>query len=470
MITYVYDGARLLDCPKCGQAVRVDRHGNLAKLQCYGGCDEPDVIAGIDMEALLRELDELHANGRGPAAGARRLVATAAAYIPPERTRWAWAGRVPLGAVTLLAGRQGLGKSTLLAGLAAELSRGALAGDLADAPADSLLLGYEDHPASTTVPRLMAGAADLDRVHILSVIEDGRPDLISVPEDVDRIAALAAERGARLLVIDPLVASLPGRVDAHRDQDVRRALAQLAQLAEASDLAVLCAIHLRKGSSSEALDRVSGSIAFTAAARSVLAFGRTAEEDDGVGRVLAHAKSNVGPLAPSLAYKIESTTVRRDDGAAIPTSRLVNEGECDTTAGELLSPQAPEAASEVEAAVEWLADELADGEWRPTAELREAARKADIAWRTVGRARERLGVETDRHAIGASHRAVGHWRIPVVPRGLARQGLARQETAENPRNQADSEVEADLPCQDSVLGTTAPDEVVWDYREDDLDA
>jgi hypothetical protein len=365
---------------------------------------------------LARHLDGSPTpNGDSPAVG-RQLVPQVLSTIEPIRTRWAWEGRLPLGAVTLLAGRQGLGKSTLLASIAADLSRGRLPGDLAGEPATVLMASYEDPTDSVQVPRALAAGADLELLVGLDLIEDGRPDLLSLPGDLDLIADAAREYRARVLVIDPLMAALPGRIDSHRDQDVRRALAPLGQLAEDADLAIIAVLHLRKGAATEALDRISGSVAFTAAARSVLAFG-CGEEDDGAsedGRVLAHAKSNLAPLAPSLAYRIESVTVHHD-GIDIPTSRLACEGECDTHAGELLSPPVAEDRTEVDIAAEWLGDELGDGEWHPAAEVREAAKRDDIATRTLQRAMSRLGVEPDRRApAGRSGpgSAVGHWRLP----------------------------------------------------------
>ena len=41
------------------------------------------------------------------------------------------------------------------------------------------------------------------------------------------------------MVIDPLMAFLPGQVDSHRDQDVRRVLAPLAALAAETAATVL---------------------------------------------------------------------------------------------------------------------------------------------------------------------------------------------------------------------------------------
>lgn len=373
---------------------------------------EPRVRFGPKLREELRAQRERVGNGNGNgAAVGRRVVLTPASAITPERTRWAWAGRIPLGAVTLVAGRQGLGKSTLIASLAADLSRGQLDGELAGEPCGVMLVSYEDHPRSTTVPRLMAAGADLERVLVLTAEEDGRPDLVSVPGDLERIASAAVDSGARLLAIDPLVAALGGGIDAHRDQDVRRALAPLAQLAEEADLAVLAAIHLRKGGASEALDRVSGSIAFTAAARSVLAFGRTAEDDEDPGRVLAAAKSNLGPLAASLAYRIEGRELHANGDERISTSRAVLIGECEASAAELLSPPPPEPRTDTDAAAEWIEDELADGEWHPSRELREAAKAAGHTDRTVQRASKRLGVAVDRRGYPART----HWRLTVAP-------------------------------------------------------
>ena len=316
-------------------------------------------------------------------------------------------GSYPLGAVTLLAGRQGLGKSALLANLTADLTRGRLPGELRGKPRTVLLASYEDHYASTIVPRLIAADADLNFAAGLELIDDGKPDLISLPADLEAIAAEAELYKAKVLLIDPLMAALSGRVDSHRDQDVRRALAPLAQLAADADIAIVAVLHLRKGAANEALDRVSGSVAFTAAARSVLAFGEASDDDqEGTGRVLAHAKSNLGALAPSLLYGVEGATVNHGD-LEIPTARLVCEGECDVRAGELLSPPAGEDRTEVEIAMDWLADHLGDGEWHETSTIRDEAKAADIAPRTLQRAMARLGIEAKRDGFPSR----GYWRL-----------------------------------------------------------
>jgi hypothetical protein len=363
------------------------------------------LLDGMGRPEAIERLRALDVSGRG--RDGRRLRAIPYSKVEPKIVRWVWEGRVPLGAVTLGVGRQGLGKSTLLASLAADLSRGRLAGDFYGDPTTVLMVNCEDAHETTVVPRLLAAEADLDRVVGLDIEQDGRPDLPSLPADVALIADAARQHRAGAVLIDPLMAALPGRVDSHRDQDVRRALAPLAQLAEDADLAILAVLHLRKSPANDALDRVSGSVAFTAAARSVLAFGRADgdEDDDGEHRILAHAKSNLGPLAPSLAYRIESATVHHGE-LAIPASRLVCEGESAVGASELLTPPVSEDRTEVEIAAEWLADHLGDGDWRPSGEIREAANAAGIASRTLQRARSLAGVEAKRDGFPA----LGYWR------------------------------------------------------------
>lgn len=357
------------------------------------------------LERLARQAER-----NGDAENARRLILRPYSEVEVEDTRWAWRDRIPLGALTLLAGRQGLGKSTLLTRLAADLSCGRLQGDLHGEAVTVLMASFEDSP-STVAARLLAADADRDRVVELGLTEAGQPDLLTLPADAGLIAEAVREHGARAVIVDPVMAALSGRVNSYRDQDVRRALAPFAQLAAEADLAVIGVLHLRKGAAVEVLDRISGSVAFTAAARSVLAFGQEpGMADDSPDRVLAHAKSNLGPLASSLSYRVEPVTVEAG-GSEIQTVRLASNGECDLTASDLLASPVATDRSEVEVAAEWLADELADGKWRESRAVKAAAKAAGISERTLQRAKQRLGVEDRREG----YPAVSEWRLPVAP-------------------------------------------------------
>jgi predicted ATP-dependent serine protease len=55
---------------------------------------------------------------------AMKIVSQTAAEVQPERVRWAWAGRIPLGEPTILAGSPGIGKTQLAIRVCAEATRG----------------------------------------------------------------------------------------------------------------------------------------------------------------------------------------------------------------------------------------------------------------------------------------------------------------------------------------------------------
>ena len=323
-------------------------------------------------------------NGRREGAAPVALVVRTMADIAPEPVEWLWDGRIPVGGITLLIGDPGEGKSMATLAIATAVTLGApLPGETAGArePGDVLLLAAEDSEKHTIRPRLDAMGADVLRVH--------RPDGILWPDgSVTPLCDLSdpVQRGAlrdyiartrpRLVIIDPLTAYLPG-IDSHRDAEVRSVLAPLAEIAAEYRCAIVCVLHLRKSSADRAIYRASGSIAFVAAARSVLLAGR--DPDDPRRRAIAHVKSNLSPLAPSVGYTIDG-------------GRWGWTGESDLTADRILAaPAGAEERSALEEAIEWLAEYLADGP-RAADEVHRDAARVGISARTLRRAREALQI------------------------------------------------------------------------------
>ena len=206
-----------------------------------------------------------------------RVIAPAAQAVPVasytrEKVDWLVPGRVPRRAVTLLVGDPGLGKSLLTC---------AWAGDLSRRGESVLFATAEDSIAATVRPRLEAVEADLERVHIVRLMREGVEEGLALPDDVGELDRLVRETEAQLVVIDPLMAHLPGTVNSWRDQSVRRALAPLHRLAEEHGCAVIVVAHLNKAAGTEALYRVGGSIGLGGAARSALLFARNPNDPDG---------------------------------------------------------------------------------------------------------------------------------------------------------------------------------------------
>jgi RecA-family ATPase len=374
-------------------------------IRALGLATAPDAVSGA------REAAEGAPAQKGRA---RRVILTPASEITPERLRWLWAQRVVLRGLSVIAGEPGLGKSTLTVELAADVTDGRLEGDLHGEPHDVLIATAEDHFASVVWGRLTAAGADMNRIHRITVEDRDGEDLLTIPDDVAQIEQRCAELAAAgrpvgLVVVDPVAAFIGGGTDTHRDAAVRRVLTPLAQLAERQHLAVLAVAHLNKDTAGKLLARVGGSIAFGAAPRSVLAFARHPEDpggDQGIERVIVAAKSNHGQYAPSLAARIEGREVE----AVGSVSRLVITGECEIGADDL-GAQTGGDHHDRDAAAEWLADELADGQWHESRSLKARAKDADHSERTLKRAKQALGVEDRREGF----QAVSEWRLAVGP-------------------------------------------------------
>ena len=72
------------------------------------------------------------------------------------------------------------------------------------------------------------------------------------------------------MVVDPLMAFLSGDTNSHKDQDVRRALAPLASVAQRTGAAVLIVRHLNKAGGGNTPYRGGGSLGIIGAARAGL--------------------------------------------------------------------------------------------------------------------------------------------------------------------------------------------------------
>jgi putative DNA primase/helicase len=311
-----------------------------------------------------------------------------ASEIEVRPVEWLWPGRVPQGGLTVLAGEPGLGKSLLSIWLASGFSRGAFGSK----PATSLFLTAEDSREHTVLPRLVAAGAKCERIVFPPPAKDGLERSISLPDDIGYLRQLVAKAAVRLVVFDPLVAYLPGKVNSWQDQSLRGALAPLAALAQEQQTAMLLVAHLNKGQNADPLRRLGGSIGLAAAARSMLLLARDPDDPEGATgpmRVLAQAKSNLGLLEPSLAYRIKPASLAND----VTTASLVAAGASRFSAAELLALNETEARSKLSEAEALLRAELENGP-RPVTELREAALKLGISITTLGRAKKRVGARS----------------------------------------------------------------------------
>jgi putative DNA primase/helicase len=321
--------------------------------------------------------------------------------------RLLWPGWLARGKLHILAGAPGTGKTTVALALAAAVTRGGSWPSGTSAPVGNVLIwSAEDDAADTMMPRLRAAGADASRIFIVGDYSDGMDKRAFDPAaDIDLLEQEAERIGnVVLLIADPVVSAVTG--DSHKNTEVRRALQPIVDLASRLDAAVLGITHFSKGGAGkDPAERVTGSIAFGALPRVVMVTAkRTDAEAGNDARLLARAKSNIGPDGGGFAYALEQV---EHDGLSASVVRFG--AALDGSAKELLGDAEGEAdddAGEQHDAADWLRDVLLTGPM-PVKDVKRHANDSGFAWRSAQRAMRRAGVESKRGGFG--QRAT--WRL-----------------------------------------------------------
>jgi hypothetical protein len=207
------------------------------------------------------------------------------------------------------------------------------------------------------------------------------------------------------VVIDPITAYL-GEVDSHRNAEVRALLAPLSDLAAQHNTAIIGVSHLNKSAGTEALMRVTGSLAFVAAARA--AYLVALDPENPARRFFLPMKNNIGPDSAGLAFRIESATVQSPGGPLETSCVAWDPSPVTTTADEVMRTQAPEQTSALREAEEWLEEILAEP--TPAGEVSRMAANAGISPKTLRRASESLGIVKEKTGMK------GGWTWSLPPK------------------------------------------------------
>jgi putative DNA primase/helicase len=262
-----------------------------------------------------------------------------------------------------------VGKSYFSINIAAGISTGRTWPDtLTAAPKGSILfINCEDGLGDTIKPRAEACGADCSKITILNAN-------IDLSLEVERLDSIIRKmKDCHLVVIDPITAHL-GDFDTDKMR-IRSALNPLALLAEKYNVANLMISHLNKSETLKALYRVTGSVGFIAAARSVYAIARDEEDKD--RRLFIPLKANLAIDAKILAWRIINGAIIFED---LPV-------EVDVESA--FSKEAAEESSCLRDAIEFLEMELADGPVLSNELLKRSAQN-EISIRTLKRAKKKL--------------------------------------------------------------------------------
>jgi hypothetical protein len=272
-----------------------------------------------------------------------------------------------------------------------------------------ITLSAEDDATDTIRPRLDAAGADVGRVYIVSAVraEHGKGhrgfnlqgDLLLLEQAIEQIGDV------RLVVIDP-VSSYLGKVDSHRNAELRAVLEPIGEMASRLGVAVLSITHLSKGGGSTANSRFIGSIAFVAQARAAFIVARDPEDRD--RRLFLPTKNNLGPEGSGIGFRIGQVET--------PTGLLAPTIFWDTIPVKVSAEQALSGTTDLEStssqdeAADFLRATLRDGPMA-TKKVKDEVRNAGLSWRTIRRAKEAMGVTASKSGME------GGWQWTLPQRG-----------------------------------------------------
>ncbi len=293
--------------------------------------------------------------------------------VQQTEVEWFWHPYIPFGKLTIIHGNPGEGKTFFAMQLAAACTNRKFLPQMEPfEPFNMIFQTAEDGLGDTVKPRLLSAEADLERV---LVIDDANNPLTLADE---RIENAIRENHARLVIIDPLQAFLGANVDMNRANEVRPIFRRLADVAQATNCAIVMIGHLNKAAGSQSTYRGLASIDITAVVRSLLFIGKV--KTDPTTRVIVHEKSSLAPPGQSLAFSLGDEKGFRWIGAYdISAEDLLAGGEGNKT--ELKQEQA----------VKLIDEFLSEGRKVSIAEINKEAAERGISERTVRLARNSMG-------------------------------------------------------------------------------
>ena len=364
------------------------------------------VAAGGNREQFINIVAQAEQNGTAPAK--EQPLSERADTIKREKIEWVWPSRFPLAKLSIIVGDPGTGKSHAVLDMAAIVSKGDTWPDGSGEAKQGnvIILSAEDGAGDTIVPRLEAARATLSNIHIFPATidyeaEDGTSKTRTFNLEADRDLLereLTLIDNVRLVIIDP-VSCYMGGIDSHKMTDVRGFLAPLAALADRYRVAVLCVHHLNKGQGS-AMNRISGSMGFAAAARSVYVIQPDQKDED--RRLLLSVKNNNSKKGGGLAFLLEPDEHYPEIAYVAWQDGVVDISADDALAQDGYKPMYADC-------MDWMTGFMEDEE-KPAADVYRAGKEEQFAPKVIRVAAEKLGMQRRREGYGPGSRI--HWKLP----------------------------------------------------------
>ena len=265
-----------------------------------------------------------------------------------------------------------------------------IAGDAEDA----LIIATEDGWQDTVRPRLEAAGADLSKVHVFSVSDDGE-GVPTFPSDMERLRASGVRPA--LVVVDSWVDTVQGGLMLKDPQNARKALVPWKEYAAMTGAAVVLVAHTNRIATGNARDTYGLSGALRQAVRSAIYAMRDAETGD---LLVGPEKSNTGKTdVPAQRFLVSGAqhfdASLYSDGTV---ARLDHLGASDRTIKQHLSEAGAQSSnvnqSEPSRIDDWLRKRLRGQGEVLSAELLAEAIAAGFSDDKLQRSRTRIGAGT----------------------------------------------------------------------------
>jgi len=316
---------------------------------------------------------------------------------------WLWKGRFAKGKVSIIAGHPGLGKSQITISIAAIVSLGEIypLGDESCQQGGTIFLSAEDDASDTIRPRLEAAGANLNYIYILDAIREPNKSTdrsFEISRDLDSLGNMIESlnksgKAISLIFIDPISAYL-GDVNSHNNAEVRHIMKILGNFALKYHVSIIGISHLNKNDQSESITRVSGSMAFIAAARTAFMVVKDIEDRKKV--LFLPIKNNLYCDKSGLSFRIESYLLE----CGIETSRVMwnNEVVSINIDDVMLGLQENSNKSALDDAKDFLLTLLANGPI-PSSQIPIEVKEAGLAMVTVRRAKDELKIQIKKEGM-----------------------------------------------------------------------
>ena len=317
-----------------------------------------------------------------PAQKAEPVTLTTMDTVEEKTPEWLIPGYLPKNEICILAGDGGAGKTSIWCAIAAAVSSGSrsfleqfetvnpFTGTYRE-PGKVLFFSSEDSAEYTLKGRLRRAGARLENILYLDIRDDHFQD---IKFDSPALEGLIAANSPALVIFDPIQSFTPPKVQMERRNDMRACMNPMIGWGKEYGATFLIIVHTNKQTGAWGRKRIADSADIWDIARSVMIAG---EAGDGL-RYLSQEKCNVGPLSPTILYRLDGGGITFDSTTDKRDREFMLEGQA-------ARYQAPAR----EDAKEFILDYLKDGE-KETAELDGMMKAQGISGETLKRAKAEL--------------------------------------------------------------------------------